>query len=546
MNEQELRQWMAASESESVEFKPGIPSRNDIAEYAVGIGNAGGGWLILGVSDRMPRQVLPLVLPQDEDLARIRESVADATQIRIEIETVATIDGAVLAIRIPARPRGVPFHTQTGKYLIRLGEGLRGMTLSEIDAIRREAGIELTASPIAGSPADMLSASGMEELRRLMTEAGAAADLIRLSDTDLLRSLGVLAGDGSLLLAGLLLAGKPEAIREHLPHARWQFRRMKSDTDYDQAEDGTDCLPIALKRLRELVGANNPIVTIPGVLVHPEFPRYPALALRELIVNALAHRDYEVPGAVTLKLYPDRLELSNPGGFVGGVTAQNILHHPSSPRYPAMFQALARMRLANASNLGVPRVFRDLLTEGKEPPAYWSSSQAIRVSIKGQKARAEFLELMHRFSELDVDDLMVIHYLTRHREVPTHTVAEICQRSMEEGREILGRLVAHWRLAEACGGTGRGRYYRLSRGAYDLLINTLEYRIDRRLSIENAKARVLAALVDGPLANAEIREITQMGRLQVARLMSTLQSARLVRLDRRGRASRWSLDVEGR
>lgn len=544
MNEQELRQLMAASESESVEFKPGIPSRSDIAEYAVGIGNAGGGWLILGVSDRMPRQVLPIAFPQDEDLARIRESVADATQIRIEIETVASTDGAILAIRIPPRPRGVPFHTQTGKYLIRLGEGLRGMTLSEIDAIRREAGIELTSYAIMGSPADMLSASGMEELRRLMTEAGAAADLIRLTDTDLLRSLGVLAGDGSLLLAGLLLAGKPEAIREHLPHARWQFRRMKSDTDYDQAEDGTDCLPIALKRLRELVGANNPIVTIPGVLVHPEFPRYPALALRELIVNALAHRDYEVPGAVTLKLYPNRLELSNPGGFVGGVTAQNILHHPSSPRYPVMFQALARMRLANAANLGVPRVFRDLLAEGKEPPAYWSSSQAIRVSVKGQEARSEFLELMNRFSELDVDDLMVIHYLTRHREVPTHAVAEICQRSMEEAREILGRLVTNWRLVEACGGTGRGRYYRLSRGAYDLLINTLEYRIDRRISLENAKARVLAALSDGPLTNAEIREITQMGRLQVARLMSTLHAEHLVRLARRGRASRWSLDVE--
>jgi len=156
VNERELRRLMASFESESIEFKPGIPSRNDIAEYAVGIGNAGGGWLILGVSDRIPRHVLPLPVPQDEDLARIRESVADATQIRIEIETVATIDGTVLAIRIPPRPRGVPFHTETGKYLIRLGEGLRGMTLSEIDGIRREAGIELTANPIMGDPAGMI------------------------------------------------------------------------------------------------------------------------------------------------------------------------------------------------------------------------------------------------------------------------------------------------------------------------------------------------------------------------------------------------------
>jgi ATP-dependent DNA helicase RecG len=541
VNEQELRQLMAASESESVEFKPGIPSRSDIAEYAVGIGNAGGGWLILGVSDRMPRQVLPLPLLQDEDLARIRESVADATQIRIEIETVTTTDGAVLAIRIPPRPRGVPFHTQTGKYLIRLGEGLRGMTLSEIDTIRREAGIELTASSIIGNPAGMLSASGLEELRRLMTEAGAAADLIRLSDTDLLRSLGVLAGDGSLLLAGLLLAGKPEAIREHLPHARWQFRRMKSDTDYDQAEDGTDCLPIALKRLRELVGANNPFVTIPGVLVHPEFPRYPALALRELIINALAHRDYEVPGAVTIKLYPDRLELSNPGGFVGGVTAQNILHHPSSPRYPAMFQALARMRLANAANLGVPRVFRDLLSEGKEPPSYWNSSQAIRVTITGQEAKREFLELVQNYPGLDVDDLLVIHFLTRHREITARTVAERCQRSMEDAREVLSRLVTQRNILETGGGVGRGRYYRLSRPAYQMLVGSLRYHVDSRLADQNAKARILAALAEGPLANAELREITQLSRNQCFKLMVELRAAGEIEMRGSKRWARWHL-----
>lgn len=541
MNEQELRQLMAASESESVEFKPGISSRSDIAEYAVGIGNAGGGWLILGVSDRMPRRVLPLPLLQDEDLARIRESVADATQIRIEIETVTTTDGAVLAIRIPPRPRGVPFHTQTGKYLIRLGEGLRGMTLSEIDTIRREAGIELTASSLIGNPAGMLSASGLEELRRLMTEAGAAADLIRLSDTDLLRSLGVLAGDESLLLAGLLLAGKPEAIREHLPHARWQFRRMKSDTDYDQAEDGSDCLPIALKRLRELVGANNPIVTIPGWLVHPEFPRYPALALRELIVNALAHRDYEIPGAVTIKLYPDRLELSNPGGFVGGVTAQNILHHPSSPRYPAMFQALARMRLANAANLGVPRVFRDLLSEGKEPPNYWNSSQAIRVTITGQEAKREFLELVQNYPGLDVDDLLVIHFLTRHREITARTVAERCQRSMEDAREVLSRLVTQRNILETGGGVGRGRYYRLSRPAYQMLVGSLRYHVDSRLADQNAKARILAALAEGPLANAELREITQLSRNQCFKLMAELRAAGEIEMRGSKRWARWHL-----
>jgi ATP-dependent DNA helicase RecG len=541
MTEAELRELLSHCEGEAVECKPRLLPRHEIAEYAVGIGNAGGGWLIMGVSDRIPRRIIPLPVPSPDDLARIRESVADSAQIHISIDAVSTQDGSILLAKIPPRPRGIPFHTRDGKYLIRLGEGLRGMTLTEIDSIRREAGVEITAEPIQGEAFDSLSASGMEELRRLMKEAGASSDLISLPDKDLIRSLGLLDIDGKLLTAGLLLVGKPEAIRTHLPNAQWQFRRMKSETEYDQAEDGYDCLPLALKRLRELVAANNPIVTIPGWLIHPEFPRYPSLALRELLVNALVHRDYMTPGSVSLKLYPDRLELSNPGGFVGGVTVQNILHHPSTPRYPTLFQALARIRLANAANLGVPRVYRELLSEGKEPPVYWSSTSSVRVTVKGQETRREFLELIQNNPGLDVDHLLVLHYLTRHREVTARTTAEICQRQLEGAREILGRLVTQWGLLEAGGSPGRGRYYRLSPLTYGLLLGALNYHIDRRLAVENAKARILSTLADRSLTNANIREITQLSRYQTVRFMDSLRKEGLVEMKGSRRGARWHL-----
>jgi len=541
VTEAELRNLLARTEDEAIECKPKLLRRHEIAEYAVGIGNAGGGWLIMGVSDRIPRRVLPLEIPSFTELTRIQESVADAAQIHIKIDIVPTQDGSVLVVRVPSRPRGMLFHTRDGKYLIRLGEGLRGMTVPEIDAIRQEAGMELTSQLVPGRLSGLLSLAAMEEMRHLMEEAGTSSDLIQLPDMDLLRSLGLLSGDGNLLIAGLLLVGKQEAIRAHAPNAQWQFRRMKSDTEYDQAEEGFDSVVIALKRLRDLVAANNPIVTIPGWLVHPEFPRYPTLALRELAVNALVHRDYTVPGAVSLKLYPDRLELSNPGGFVGGVTPQNILHHPSSPRYPTLFQALARIRLANAANLGVPRVYRELLSEGKEPPIYWSSSHAIRVTIKGQEARREFLELVYRYPGLDVDHMLVLHYLTRHREITARIAAEICQRSVEMAREILGQLVTQRGLLEPGGGSGRGRYYRLSRAAYEVLIGTLDYHVDRRLTAENAKARVLAALADRTLTNADIREITQLSRYQTVRLMASLREEGLVEIYGFRRGARWHL-----
>ncbi|MEI6078048.1 MAG: ATP-binding protein [Verrucomicrobiota bacterium] len=541
MNLADFQSCIADRESEGVEFKPSLLSRKEIAEYAVGIGNAGGGHLIMGVTNKPPRKIQPVAPPSADEIQQIRRSVYDSAQIHIAVENLSTPDGNVVIIPIPARPRGDVFHTRDGKYLIRVGEDLRGLTMAEIDTMRREAGVEFTAAAVPGLPADLLSPVGVEYLRELMAEANSPSDFAAMKDADLIGALGLLTGSAQLNIAGLLLLGRSEAIRQHAPHAQWQFRRMLSDTDYDQTDAGCDCIVIALRKLRDYIKANNPITTVPGWLVHPEFPRYPVLAMREILLNAFIHRDYTQPGAVALKIYPRKLELSNPGGFIGGVTPENILHHPSSPRYPALFQSFVKLRLANASNLGVPRAFRELLSEGKEPPQYWSSSHTVRVTVLGQEARREFLELVHKNPGLGVDHLLLLHHLTRHREITSVEAGKLCQRPQAEGRETLSELMGQWRLIEAGGPSGRGRYYRLTPPAYELLGQALSYHVDSRLSRENVKGRVLTALAKGPLTNAEIREITQMDRQSVKRLMGALRQEDQVAVRKSGRTSHWHL-----
>ncbi len=539
----ELNALLLAEEDEHLEFKEakhnfGIEK---LREYCCALANERGGKLVLGVANRKPHCVVGT--EAFRDLGHKKADLVQVLRLRVEASEIAHPDGRVVVFEVPSRPVGVPLRYKN-VYWMRADEQLTGMTEDMLRRIFNETAVEMTAVPVEGSTPELVSATGMEELRKLMEEAGAAADLIRQPDLDLLRSLGVATEDGELFTAGLLLVGKPEVIREVVPHARWQFRRMKSDTEYDQAEDGVAPIPVAVHRLRELVSANNPIVTIPGWLVHPEFPRYPSLALRELIVNAFAHRDYRIPGAVVLKLYPDRLELSNPGGFIGGVTPDNILHHPSVPRNQMLFQALTRMRLANAANLGVPRVFRDLLSEGKEPPVYWASAQAVRVTVKGQEARREFLQLVKENDELDTDHLLVLHYLTRHREIVVRTASEICQRPIEVAREILGKLVTRWKLLEQGGGAGRGRYYRLSLTAYTLLVDILSYHLDGRVTAESARTKVLQALRAGPITNADIRGLTGLNRHQAWWLMKNLEKQGLVAPSGHGRGSIWRLTAE--
>ncbi len=543
MTEAELRALMGEREG-VVDFKCAIPNRSEIVEYAVGIGNVGGGFLVLGVTDQLPRCIVGVEIPSPDEQAKILTAAAESAQIHLRLEPVHTAEGDVLVVHIPPRPRGMPLHTRAGKFLVRVDEQLRGMTMAELDAIRAEAGIELTARPVSGSLDRLIRPAGMEVFREVMRDANAPTDIMAQNDADLIRSLGLVNTRGELLTAGLLLVGQSDAIRDLLPHARWQFRRMISDTDYDRSEGDCDCIAIALKRVRELVAAHNPITTVPGWLVHPEFPRYPVVALRELLVNAFIHRDYEAPGSVFVKLYPDRIEITNPGGFVGGVTPENILHHPSTPRYPTLMSALTRVRLANESNLGVPRAFREFLQEGKEPPLYVVDPGHVRVVAKGQEVRREFLEFLRQHEGLNVDHLLVIHYLTRHREITTPVAARICQRHQGEAHEFLDAMLHQHGILET-GGRGKGAYYRLSRSAYTALLGALQYHLDRRLLDENAKARVLAVLARQPLGNKELREITQMSRYQVVRLMDSLRTEGRVRVDGKGSKRRWVL-VPGR
>jgi len=149
----------------TVEFKEKPPDSKTAADYSVGIGNQGGGWLIVGITDKPPRQICGVAQQSPADLQRLRDSIFDQTSIRAEPQLLSTSDGDVLVIAIPGRRQGQVLCTKSGKYLTRSGSSLRGMTPDEIAGIlaesaplidpiqRRIDGVDLRFSILAGHPA---------------------------------------------------------------------------------------------------------------------------------------------------------------------------------------------------------------------------------------------------------------------------------------------------------------------------------------------------------------------------------------------------------
>ena len=104
----ELQTWMDAREDEHLEFKEAKTNFNfeTLVKYCVALANEGGGRMILGVTDKLPRAVVgSRAFP---NLERTKAGLIERLQLRVDVEEIQHPNGRVLVFQIPTRPIGVP------------------------------------------------------------------------------------------------------------------------------------------------------------------------------------------------------------------------------------------------------------------------------------------------------------------------------------------------------------------------------------------------------------------------------------------------------
>jgi ATP-dependent DNA helicase RecG len=307
-----------------------------------------------------------------------------------------------------------------------------------------------------------------------------------------------------------------------------------------------------LGRILDRIMADNPISTLELGLFHHEYRAYPEIALREALMNALCHQDFRLGGPLLVSQYPDRIEIASAGGFIGGISPDNILRHRPVPRNPLLVNALVRLRLVNRLNLGVRRMYQSMLEEGKAPPTLAGQGESVLVRFRKQPISAPFRLFVAEEGKvgriLSVEHLLVLHDLLGHPELDTARAAQLCQRTEPEVRELLTDMETGLGYLER-GGTGRGTYWTLRPDLHRRLAGPGYLERDRCIAWEAAKTRILSVLKDRArrgeqgLSNQEIRQITHYDRNQVVRLMLELRAENSdIRLDGAGRSTRYTMD----
>ena len=538
-----------ALESETLEFKSWDYHRQafknqvrDAREAVVAFANASGGLLVLGVADRKRTRSDAIHGVGDLDASSLRRDIYDGTEphILVEVDELLEPEGRLLVVRVPP---GLPPHTTTdGVARVRIGKDskpLTGSNLAQLFVTR--SGRDVTAEVLPDvEPAD-LGPEQVLRLRQTLATDGSRRGLVSLGDGELLDALGLTSGS-KVTLAAVLLLGNRSALARWAPRHELIFTRQQGPTRYDVRRDLRGPLLEVLEEVQRLLEANLLLHT--GDLAgfrQMELPDISWWAAREAVLNAVVHRDYFLHQSIHISLYDDRVEITSPGGFIGGVTSDNVLRHPPVRRNPLLADVLQAIGMVNRAGLGVDRIYEELLAMGKDLPRYDADESHVRL-ILPTRTHADFARFIHEAQhdggDLSLDDLIVLRVLTRRRTVDRWSAAQSLQLPQEEAAARLVSLRERGYLAVE--GRGQGTAYKLARRHTHLIRDAAITDDDIWADEESVRLRLIALLSERDrLTNKEIRRISGYSRTQVLKLMRSMRDDGLVEVRGRGRAAHY-------
>ncbi len=264
-------------------------------------------------------------------------------------EVVSLDNGrSVIALRVPGAAAGS--HTYDGRTYVRVGPTTQVMTQDEY---RRRLLEEMHPAhrwelqPAADIELDELDAA---EIVRTVEEAirrNQLSDLGTRAPNELLRGLGVMR-DGRLLNAAIALFVRSDRALPNFPQCVVRLARSRGTTTTEFEDNRQfhgnvfELLQLTQTFLRQHLPVAGRIV--PSLFERADDPMYPPEALREALVNAFCHRDYQAGGgSVSVAIFDDRLEIASTGGLHFGLTPEDLRRpHSSRPWNPLIASVLYR------------------------------------------------------------------------------------------------------------------------------------------------------------------------------------------------------------
>lgn len=375
LNEEQLMALMADLESDTAERTESTNNTDKFGQAICAFANdlpnhRRPGYLLVGVKDDGSMAGIKVTDDLLKNLAGIRSDGNILPQPMMYVAKFSLVGGEVAVVEV--HPSDLPPVRYKGRVHIRVGPRKAIANEQEERALteRRIARAKsFDAQPCSETKMDDLALGQFDAYRREAVDAETIAANHRPLEQQL-ASLRLYDPDrGCATNAGMLLVGKNP--RFYLPGAYVQYLELPgtslTELPSDQAEVSGD-LPSVLK---ELEGRLKLLIKTSMVRISPLqeklVPNYPEGAIRELLMNAVMHRNYNSNAPIRFYVFADHIEIQSPGGLYGEATQKNFPTR-NSYRNPVIAEALKSLGFVNRFGYGVQRA-QALLAENGNPSA---------------------------------------------------------------------------------------------------------------------------------------------------------------------------------
>jgi ATP-dependent DNA helicase RecG len=477
---------LAEAEGQQLAFVRRAFRPDELAETLAALANAQGGTVVIGVAGRTKKPE-GVGDPDAARLAALDAALACTPPLVLPLPQAAPHGDATLLVL--AVPSGLPHvYSVHGKYLRRAGaanqpippDALRklllergetswerlvpeGAALDDLDQAKLMAYVRRVGPAAESDPLGFLLRRGAIVRRTKSQEP-------RIAQGESGSRFSVLGSQSSLgsvdefvpTNAGLLLFGRD--VERFFPQCEVTLVRYRGREMSDEflREDVRDTLVETIRRaeiwLSEHMRRGSRMVG----LERQDWAQFPHGAVREALVNAVAHRDYTIRGeGIRIALYGDRMECYSPGRLPGHMTVENIVAERFS-RNETLVQVLSDYGLIERLGYGIDRMLRQMSEAGLPPPEFRDTAAGFLVTLRGQgdePAGAAAVDTSEwRRMGLNERQIAAMLHLAEHRRITNSDLQELAPDvSAETLRRDLADLVERRLLLKV--GEKRGAYY---------------------------------------------------------------------------------------
>ncbi len=263
------------------------------------------------------------------------------------------------------------------------------------------------------------------------------------------KSLNITNLNGQYTNLGLLLSDEcPYSIKCAIFNGnnKIEFKDRKEFTGsvLKQVNDTYEYLDLYNKTKGKIVG-----------LERQDIRDYPEYALRESLLNAVIHRDYNFTGSILISLFDDHYEITSLGGLVKGISLKDLYAGVSESRNPNLANIFYRLKYVESFGTGIGRILESY-QEYEKKPLILDSDNAFKVTLFNVNYIDEDVKVLP--SNLTQEE-QIIKYLEKNNKINRLTVEALLEVSKTRANDILNKMIDDNILIKT--GSGKNIYYML-------------------------------------------------------------------------------------